>query len=81
MKHILEVNDKTEAGKQLLSYARFLAKEKKGKKAIEFLSEEELEEKEDEALAKMMAKEEGGKYLTKKETEAFLKKLKADAGL
>ncbi len=81
MKHILEINDKTESGKQLLSYARFLAKEKDGKKGIEFLSREELEEKEDEVLGKMMAKEETGKYLTKKETESFLKKLKADAGL
>ena len=68
MERIVSINDSTSKGKMLLS----LLKEFIGSKSVTFLTEEELEEKEDKVLLKMM---EDGRKSGKADTKKVLKKL------
>jgi hypothetical protein len=73
MKHIIVVDDRSKAGKNLLELAEILAE---NDQSIFLLTEEE----EDKAMLKKMLSSKKSGMLNASEKEAFLKQLRAQAG-
>ncbi len=73
MQQIVFINDEIPSGRLLINLLKEFKSRKKQDKVVTFLTAEELEEKEDEALGKMIDEGRTGKYI---DTEKFLKKLK-----
>lgn len=73
MKHIIVIDDRSKAGKNLLELAEILAE---NDQSIFLLTEEE----EDKAMLKKMLSSKKSGLLNASEKEAFLKQLRAQAG-
>ena len=74
MQQIVFINDAIPSGKLLLNLLKEFKSHKKQDKVVTFLTAEELEEKEDETLAKLIDEGRTSEYI---DTDKFLKKLKS----
>jgi len=73
MQQIVFINDEIPSGRLLINLLKEFKSRKKQDKVVTFLTAEELEEKEDETLGKMIDEGRTGEYI---DTDKFLKKLK-----
>ncbi len=71
MKYVIEVNDRTQAGKSLLTIIRSMDKRSTG---ISIQSEKELEEMTDFAIGKAIDKKRTGKYVSRERIMELLNK-------
>ena len=74
MQQLVFINDAMPSGRLLLNLLKEFKSRKKQDNVVTFLTANELEEKEDEILAKMIDEGRTGEYI---DTDKFLKKLKS----
>ena len=73
MQQIVFINDEIPSGKLLINLLKEFKSNKKHDKVVTFLTSDELEEKEDETLGKLIDEGRTGEHI---DTDKFLKKLK-----
>ena len=75
MQQIVLIDDAIPSGKLLLNLLKEFKTRKKHGRVVTFYTQDELEEKEDEILNKMITEGNTGEYT---DTEQFLKKIKGE---